>query len=267
MAGIRPQDIDPSTGMITAGPYAGHTLEEVTEYLEAKALQAPAKTGGDPATPPAGGTPAEPLTPEQQLAAKSSQRVDGLAATVEAQNARFEADDEAEFAATVKDYDTVFRDTKLTIRQLVANFKKSLAPAARIQKGLHRQLYMMVKQQDPDVQRRIFEEAPPAETPPAPPAEPSTPPATPPPPPPKVPPVAAPPTPPGRPAPPPSGEKKSKLTGNHKTEAAARSFGITHDAYLLRLEENGQTQESLDAMTINRKVAGTPGRRQTVYDR
>jgi hypothetical protein len=42
---------------------------------------------------------------------------------------------------------------------------------------------------------------------------------------------------------------------------------MEHDAYLLRLEDNGTTQEQLDAMTINRKVANAPGRRATVFDR
>ena len=79
--------------------------------------------------------------------------------------------------------------------------------------------------------------------------------------------VSAPPTAPNRSKPAAAASKGSKLNGNAKTEAAARSFGMSHDDYLKRLEENGTSQDSLDSMTINRKVAGTPGRRTTVFDR
>jgi hypothetical protein len=263
MAAVRQQDIDKDTGMVTAGPYAGHHIDEVLEFLETRAAQA--------ATKPAAAEPVIPAaekTPEQLLDEKVTERTGGLTASIEAQNARFEQDDEAAFSATVPDYDTVFRDTKKTVRALVNQLKQSMHPTQRIQKGIHRQLYMMVKMQDPDTQARIFNQ-PPAEpevvageqAEPAPPEEPVVP-ATPP----KPKPVAAVPTPASRAATPAAAKKGPKLVGNHKTEAAARAMGFEHNAYLLKLEENGTSQEQLDAMTINRK-AGQPGRRTTVFDR
>jgi hypothetical protein len=278
MPGVKLQDIDQATGMVIAGPYAGYKFDEVQEFLETRAAAAPPlseeaapppaedKPGKKPATPP------KPKTPEEELQDRSNGRVEGLSQAVLAQNTRLESDDEDVFSGTVTDYDKEFGTTKKTIRVLVADMKKSMAPAQRIQRGIHRQLYMLVKQQDPEVQKRIFEQppvAPPAEgeeetPPPAPPVEEK--PAAP-----KQPKAApgssAPPTPPGRPAND-SKTPKPKLKGNEKTERAARAFGMTHDSYLLRLEEQGESQVSLDAMTINRKAAGTPGgRRTTVFDR
>lgn len=264
---IRKEDID-ANGMIINGPWAGHTIDEVSEFLEQRA-NAAATTQ----TPPKPGeaTPPKTPTPEEILEEKNNERLKPLADSLAATNARLEQEDEEAFSATVKDYDKEFLTTKKTIRQLIAEQKKNLHPNARIRRGVHRQLYMLIKQQDPKYASRLMdteeEVVPPTEeevvTPPPPPTEQTPPPAAPSKP--KTPPAVAPPTPPARtPAAPP---KKSKLQGNSKTEAAAKAFGIEHDDYLKRLEESGTTQDALDAMTTNRQASKTAAGRKTVYDR
>jgi hypothetical protein len=257
---IRKEDID-ANGMVTAGPYAGYALTEVMEYLESKAGPATPPKKDEPATPPASDTP------ESELDKRATARMQPLVDAQAALNNRLEQEDEEQFSSTVKDYDKKFMATDKTIRQIITEHKKTLHPAMRVTKGIHRQLYLLVKQQDPTHASKLLqteeeevvteeettEELPPAEIPVTPPKK--TPKA--------APPAVAPP-PPVRKQP--AAVPGSKLKGNSKTEAAAKAFGLEHDEYLKRLEQNGTTQDTLDAMSINRKAAQAAGRK-TVYDR
>src|SRR6187455_1555259 len=104
MAGVRQQDIDKDTGIVISGPYAGHHIDEVMEFLENKAAGisgngSPTRGETTETTPPA------ERTPEQKLDDAVKARTGGLEQAVMAQNARLEGDDETKFAATVPDYD------------------------------------------------------------------------------------------------------------------------------------------------------------------
>jgi hypothetical protein len=242
-------------GKFTDGKYKGYTPDQVAQYTET--LEAAVNEGKEP--PPAPG--AETPDPNKTLTNKSAARLTPLEQHVVQQNQRLEQDDEDAFSASVDDYDDKPEGKEQTYRQLVAEAKKNLPLAQKLLKGIHKHLYMMIKQQDPEVQKRLLGRSKAAE----PPVEPVTPPAPPEAPkqekPKAVPPVSATPTP--APRAEPTKEKKTTLRGNAKTEKAARSLGRTHEEHLLRLEENGVTQAEIDNAVAPR--AST--RRETVFDR
>lgn len=256
---------DKETGIVTEGPYRGHKVADVIEYLEREAAKS--------AQPPAGEDPPKAKTPEEELAERGGGRVNEAQALAGAQFARMEQDDESDFEKLLNEKDANDLDDeitvageKTTIRKLMGTLKKTLTIQQRIQKGITKQCYMLVKNQLPETQEMLIRK----KTPPPPPAEePETPPAAaeakppkeeakP-----KPAPAVAKPTPSSRPAG--GGERKPKLVGNEKTERAAKAFGMTHEAYLMRLEDQGETQDTLNAMTAQRGVAVGAQRRKTIY--
>lgn len=283
-------DVDPETGIVRSGKYAGVHVDEVMEYLEH--LEAAASEGAPPAPkkedPPAGDPP--PRDPKKELENRAGGRIDAIANITGATAMRLEQDDEEAFAATVSDYDTKQANGE-SFRETIAKMKKTMPAAARTGRGVHRNAYLFLKTQDPAVQNRILgreeeeplveeeeenEEAPPADPPVVPPPGGDTPPpaAA------KTPvtpkPAAAPPaaaagarSPGGRRnAPPPPAVPKLKATD--KIERIAHSFGISVAAYLKQLEEQGVSQDTINAMSLPRNAGGpaTGGsRRKTVFDR
>jgi pyruvate/2-oxoglutarate dehydrogenase complex dihydrolipoamide acyltransferase (E2) component len=166
---------------------------------------------------------------------------------------RQEQDDEAAFASSIPDYEE-FRDS-------IKKMKERLPPVARTASGLHKQMYLYLKSQKPEVQATLLgttplPTVPPSEPTPAPPAAPG-PKAVPPPP-------SATPTPGARSTPPPAPETKSKLKSNPRVERLAAAMGMSIESYLLQCEGNGMTQEQLDSFGVTKAEA--PGRRKSVYD-
>lgn len=257
---------DKDTGIVTEGPYRGHKLADVIEYLETQASKAKTPDGQPPAEPP------KAKTPEEELAERGGARVTEAQALAGAQFARMEQDDESDFERFLNEKDANDLDDeitvageKTTIRKMMGIVKKGMTVQQRITKGITKQCYMLVKNQLPENQEKLFAKrvVPPPEpkedddvVPPK--AEEKKeekkgPKAT--------PPVATP-TPSGRKTE--EKEKKPKLVGNEKTERAAKAFGMTHDAYLLRLEGQGTTQDQIAAMTAPGGNTNTQ-RRKTVY--
>jgi hypothetical protein len=174
-----------------------------------------------------------------------------------------ERDDEFDFMNKVDDYDVYKKD--------IDKLKNTLHPAQRAQKNLHRTLYINVKSADKRVAERIYKKvedekpvSPDGEAPPpSPGVEPvvvERPAARGPKP---APPLAAP-TPANRPAPnSQQNARKSKLVPTDKIRSFCRANNQDIDAYMLKLEDNGETQESVNN-------AGQLGRREqprSVYDR
>lgn len=247
-----------ANGIVTEGKFAGLHIDEVFTFAETMAT-ADASTR-PPATPPA---PAH-QDPAAALAVAAAARVTPMESFTLQQ---FEQQDEAAFAATVPDYETY--------RPKIAELKKGMAPMQRAQAGAHRFMYSHLKLQDnAEAQAAVFgrpapvEPPPPVETsnePPAPPPPPAAPPA-----PPAVPPgartpsaaPAAPPTPARPPAPP---SRVPKLKATAKTLALAERWGMPIAEYLLQLEDQGVTQESMDSVSVPQTRAS--GSSRSVYDR
>jgi hypothetical protein len=248
----------------TPARFAGRHIDEVMDYLDGleAAVSSSSSHTEDPPPKPVAKTP-EQIAAER-LAASSHNRIDPLQQMT---FQRFEQDDEEQFSKTVEDYDVY--------KEKIDKLKNTLHPAQRAQKNLHRTLYINVKSEDPKVRGKIFakvEADPPPvegdeeETPPPSPgvekprvaapaaARPGPRPA---------PPLASP-TPASRPAPVNSSkERKPKLVATDKIRSFCRATNQNLDAYLMRLEDNGETQESLNG-------AGQMGRREqprSVYDR
>jgi hypothetical protein len=277
-------DYDKETGVIRSGRFVGQHIDGVMAYLHS--LE-DAMAAGQSSTTPSIGTspeappqPPRPKTPQEELATASAERMGSLHLFT-AQ--RLEQEDEAAFVATVTEEE--FAKYKPKIDQL----KASCSIEQRMSKGLHKLLYMNLKMQEPEFQKRVFgPEAPPVpsgalaegegegegETPPAgntPPAAappvPATPPAAPPvtgaqPVPPAAP-ASLPPTPAARSSAP--QPRKPKLKATPKAERLAREYGMAINEYLLLLEDRGTTQAELEAVSIRKEDA--PGRRRSVYDR
>jgi len=247
-------------GVVTSGRFKGHKLSDVLEY--AQSLEAAV---GPPE--PVAAAAAPKADPAAALAAHAVGRVDNSTLLM---MQRLEADDEAAFAATVTDYDK-YRDE-------VTKMKQTMTPDQRVQKGVHYFVYSMIKAgTDPATKAVIMGQAPPVapvEAPPAPPAE--EPPAAP-------PPVVAAPVSVSAPAPvkpkavPPSAAatpaarkaaepvaRKPKLVATDKLKRQASAFGVAVEEYLLRLEDQGITQEEI---TASETRTSRNNRRETVYDR
>jgi hypothetical protein len=249
-------------GIVLGGRFAGHKLADVLQYAEG--LEA-TMAATPPVTPPV--TPKAP-DPAAVLAEHAAGRVDTSTALL---IQRLEADDEAQFAASVPDYEK--------FRPQITEMKKTLSPNQRMQKGVHYFVYSMIKAgSDPAVRAAILQTPPVApvepgpvddeivpppsasgaETPP--PVGPVTPPA------PKAPKAvapAAPPTPAARRAVEPP-KRVPKLVSTEKLVRQAKAFGVELSAYLMRLEDQGVTQEEINSAEArtSRSV-----RRETVYDR
>jgi len=58
-------------------------------------------------------------------------------------------------------------------------------------------------------------------------------------------------------------ERKPKLQPNEKVRRAAKEWGISVEAYLMRLEDKGVTQEELERQSAPREEQ----RRRSVFDR
>ena len=255
-----------ANGIVIEGRFAGYHISDVLKYAET--LEAAPSSGETP--------PARPR-PEEALAASSSARVDNAQALM---FQRLEADDEAQFASSVSDYETYRAD--------IGKAKQTMPPQSRVQRGVHQFLYVMIKTgKDPKLMNTVLGKAEPVEQPPvtpvsdevpaaepvadevpAQPAErhaPATPPVAPPPTPkPKAVPVAAAPTPSARrePATP---QRKPKLVATEKIARAASAFGMSTEAYLFKLEDQGLTQEDIAAAET--RTQRSSQRRETVYDR
>jgi hypothetical protein len=267
-------DYDPDTGIVRSGRFVGHHVNDVVTYLETleAAVNADPKAkegvvGNPPPAPPKPGTP--PQTPEEQLAARSATRIQGIEHLAAATLLRQEQDDEEAFAATVPDYDK-FRDK-------ITEIKKTSPPHIRVQRGYHKGAYLFLKAQDPEMQRKLLGqeepvhtddegnvveepvhvEEPPqpviSNTPPAAPVVKAVPPRAP----------AAKPTPAPRNVPP--AQQKTKLKATPKIERMAATFGMSTESYMKQLEERGMTQNTVDEFSTGRQAAGAT-RRRTVYD-
>lgn len=251
--------IDPATGVFTSGRFAGYTPEDVARYTET--LENSIRGGNPPpAAPKPAAAPATPpaQTPEERLAAANNDRVAPMSVALVQ---RMLQDDEEAFRATVSDYDKY--------SERIEAIKKTLTPNVLMQRGLHRQIYINVKGQDPEFQHTILGTTPPPapEVPPA--AEVPPPaatvqvaahsrqaPA------PKAVPPALPPTPGARSAgAPASQERTPKLVADDKMRRFCRATGQDVNTYLLRLEDQGKTQADLDSLGATDKT------RRSVYDR
>jgi hypothetical protein len=249
-----------ANGIIQDGPFQGSHVDDLEKYADD--LQKAMASQGKPQTPPQGQQTQQsspPPNPNQTLQNHAAQRVAPLHAVM---LGRMEQDDEAEFSRSVSDY--------ATYKDKINKIKEGLTPEARVQRGLHRQLYGMVKLNDDPVTRHAMfgEPLPKVETPPegqtveseqTPPGgeteEPVVPaktqedlikqvakpagPAT-------APPAG------GRHAQSKDGVKTSKLKATDKIEKAARALGKPVNDYLLALEAEGVTQETIDNANIRK---------------
>jgi hypothetical protein len=244
--------VDPN-GIIQDGPFQGHHIDDLEKYADdlQKAVAAPKGQ-----VPPQQQQQPPPQNPNQTLQNHATQRVAPLHAAL---LGRVEQDDEAEFARSVQDY--------ATHKPKIDKIKEGLTPEAKVQRGLHRQLYAMVKANDDPQTRHVLYGEPLPVTPPAPPPEgqveqpepekePVTPakqateeliksvakpagPAT-------APPAG------GRHVAPVGSAKVPKLKPTPKLEAAARMLGKNINDYLLALEAEGVTQEQIDAANVRK---------------
>jgi hypothetical protein len=245
---VAENEIDPATGTFKDGRFKGMAPEDVAAY--AQTIEEVARAGGVTPPPvqikrPAGEElPAE--TPEQRLARVNAERTSPMN---NALAARLVEDDKAQFIAQVKDYDKYSED--------IEKLKKTLSIEQLVTPGLHRTLYIAIKGRSKLGQEALFkaEEPPPPppdgeeheEQPPVvpptrgegtTPKQPVTPKA--------VPPTMSP-TPGGR-TPPPPKEEKSKLKPNEKLIRFCKATGQDVNKYLLKLEQQGRTQEDVDAL-------------------
>ena len=258
MAGVNVPGIDiGEDGIVKSGRFVGYHINDVMQYLEH--LEKASAEGTPAAEPP---PPPPPPDPKATLEARAGARVDNVNQMAQATALRLEQDDEESFASTVGDYDQW--------RAKVAEIKKTTNPELRMQKGYHRQVYLFLKSQDPAVARQLLGQPPLEEPEPEEPeAEPEAPPppVAPPPPAPKatpVPPASAKATPAARAAAP--ATKASKLTATPKLAQMAAGMGMSTEAYLLKLEAEGVSQDTINAMSQG-QVNGAPGgRRRTVFD-
>jgi hypothetical protein len=250
-----------ANGIIQDGPFQGSHIDDLEKYTD-DLQKAMAAQGKPPQNPPQQPPPANtPQNPNQTLQNHAQQRVAPLQAVM---LGRMEQDDEAEFARSVADY--------ATHKPKIDKIKETLTPDVRVQRGLHRQLYAMVKaQDDPTIRHHLYGEA----LPPPPPSpegqtvenegtpqgegnkEPVTPPgktqedlikqvtAKP------AGPATAPPAG-GRHTPPAGSAKVPKLKATDKIEKAARALGKDLNEYLLALEAEGVTQESINAANVRK---------------
>jgi|KBSMisStaDraftv2_1062788.scaffolds.fasta_scaffold336205_3 hypothetical protein len=253
-------------GIVKSGRFVGHHINDVLEYVDHLERAA----GETAAAPQAAAPPAAPAvpSPREALEQKAGARVDNINLMAQATAVRLEQDDEEGFAATVSDYEQY--------RGKIAEIKKTSQPALRTQRGYHKQAYLFLKSQDPAVARQLLgqpplevpeeeepatEEAPaaPVEVPPvAPPAAPVRKPQA-------VPPPSAKATP-GARSTPPAAVKQPRLTATPKLAQMAAGMGMSTEAYLVKLEAEGVTQETINAMSQG-QLNGTPGgRRRTVFD-
>jgi hypothetical protein len=261
VAGTQSPAID-EQGIVQTGKYAGYHISDVIGYAEAldAAAEKPQASGG--------GTPDRPTaaTPAERLHRDAEGRVDNFA-KIAAQ--RFEQEDEAEFRSSVSDYEK--------FKPAIDEMKKALQADARIQRGVHRMLYIYAKQADPEFQKRLFEPA--AEEPtadeelsetPAPPDEPSEPeeekveelkpprpkavpsqatakatPAT------RTAPQAVPP--------------KPKLRASDKVLRYCKQMGLEPSTFLRSLEARGFTQDDLNQFNEGKRPS-IGGGRKSVYD-
>jgi hypothetical protein len=250
-----------ANGIIQDGPFQGHHIDDLEKYADdlqkAVATGQPSKpqTQQPPQAPP-------PTNPNQTLQNHAAQRVGPLHAVM---LGRMEQDDEAEFSRSVNDYDK--------FKEKINKIKEGLTPEARVQRGLHKQLYGLVKlNDDPATRHAMFGEPLPPTPPPsgdgqatvdpsetpqggekkeerpevqrtqedlikqvAKPAGPAT-----------APPAG------GRHTPSKDGVKTSKLKATDKLEKAAKALGKPLNEYLLALEAEGVTQEAIDSANVRR---------------
>jgi hypothetical protein len=247
--------------VVSPARWAGRHVNEVMDYLEGLEAAVTNDIRGEtpPAETPPAETPKEPQTPQERLAAAANARMDPMQ---QAFLHRAIIDDEDTFAATVTDYEKYRED----IHKVRAN----LQPAQLMQRGLHRTLYINIKTtKDKSVQDRVFAPVevtappppnaePPAAVPAAPAVEPQRVGPRP------APPLASP-TPAARAAAP-APERKAKLIASDKVREFCRQTNQDVDAYLLRLEESGMTQEEINNAGQLGKRNFAEGRK-LVYDR
>lgn len=257
MAEIAKLDIDPTTGLIRSGRFVGRSTEEVMQYLEHLEQAAASDDRPAPETP----ENKTPLNPTEELTKRTAPRVDAFQQLTLATTQRLIADDEEAFAKTVPDYEQY--------RERIAKAKATMHPMQQVQPGLHKQAYLFLKGQEPTHQARMLGQEEPVleETPEETPA---------------VPVVEAPPAPvvvvakpapkavpSARPTPaarvvPPAPEKKSALKSTPKVERIAAAMGMSLDAYLLKLEAQGVTQDQLN--TNSAAAQSAQPRRKSIYD-
>jgi hypothetical protein len=262
-----------AAGIIQEGRFAGYNVADVVEWAEKQS----SSSSEEPTPPPEREAP--PTDPRTRLAADAAGRVDRTTALLAMQQ---EQGDEAAFAATVKDYDTAVPGVtpEQTYRQLIAEIKKTMPMEQRIQAGLHRRMYVMIKaEKDTAAADTLFGRTPAAHVPVAEetPAEEQEEELAPPPPvtPPPVaeapkkkaaPPASTPPTPASRAAAPPKAAKP-KLVINDKVRRYCRSIGQDENEYLLKLEQRGFSQADLDKYAVGAGAASArPAGRRSVYD-
>jgi len=248
-------------GIIQSGPYAGYHIDDVADYA--------ANMTNVQGTPPE----AKPKQPDgaTKLQQDSTGRVDKTMMLLALQQ---ETGDENSFAALVRDYDQKVPGLDKTYREILSELKKAMPMEQRIQPGLHKNLYLMVKGQhdtkfmdrinapepepvgaadgdEVEAEEEVVEE--PVQVPTTPEPKPKAKPKA----------VGQAPTASARSQTPPQPKRKPKLRGNDKTMRYASHVGIEHDAYLIQLEDRGVTQESL--ATQGRTTAQGSGRK-TAYD-
>jgi hypothetical protein len=243
-------------GIITEGKYTGQHVDDVGRYLEALEEARESNT-----TPPAK-PKEEEETPEQRLARTNSNRNNDVVNLLSSTANRQEQDDEESFAASVDDYDEY--------RERIATMKKSMTPAQRVVRGVHKQMYLFIKVQsgehaskllgkgtpppNADENEEIPETPPPAPIPEKKPVQ--TPPPTP-----KPAPPAARPTP-GR-TEPARASDKTALKPTARIERVAHGMGMKVEEYLKQLEARGVTQDDIDKGEV---APGGSSRRKTPYD-
>jgi hypothetical protein len=250
-----------ANGLVTEGKYKGRHIDEVMDYLES--LENAANEERPPAPPPAP-APADPPAPP------GAARLTAFEGLATATAARLEQDDEADAIATIPDY--------AEYKPRIDEMKKKWFPAARAQKGVHKQAYIFLKSNEPGAIDKLSGKTPPPPAappvdgeelepgqeapPPAPPAPPANkekvgPKAVP-------PPASARPTPSGRSGAP--AARTPKLKDTHgKLSRMAAAFGKGLDQYLIELEDAGMTQESIDLNSLPR-TAGGVRRTARVFD-
>jgi hypothetical protein len=255
-----------ANGIIQDGPFQGSHIDDLEKYttdLQAH-IVAQAPKGQTPPQAPQQHQQQPPQNPNQTLQNHAAQRVAPLHAVM---LGRMEQDDEAEFSRTVQDY--------AKFKEKIDKIKEGLTAEARVQKGLHKQLYGLVKlNDDPATRHAMFGEPLPPTQPPsgndpatvdpnetpqggekkeenqqpheqrtqedlikqvAKPAGPAT-----------APPAG------GRHNPNKDTPKTPKLKATDKLEKAAKALGKPLNDYLLALEAEGVTQDMIDSANVRK---------------